>query len=266
MEGWLLVGVEGDVYIVKGDEEPFPLVYAVPRLIGGVKIHAEPQEVCSYMPCSRDPCLEGASAPLLNPSRYTLVDPFEALERLPPETPLARAARRLADEFLERGFMVGLTGSLAYNPGSAHDIDLIVYGDADDAYEVLLELRRRNTTTNPYEPWRLLEGVYMGLPYSIRLMRRRAPRRCMRGRVTGRICVEGSVAYSDAYATPAIYEVRTPQEASFLVKTYRMRYSEIPAGSRVRVCGHLEEYEGFEILVPDRGGYISVLDIVYQLG
>ncbi len=265
MEGWLLLG-GGSVYIVKGDEEPLPRVYAVPRLLGGVKLHVDPRELCSYTECVEDPCLEGCLAPVVDPRRYRVVSPFEAAEGLSGGTRLEDAARELLSVFLREGFIAGVTGSLAYAPHLARDIDVVVYGLHEEAYELLRELRSSGLTSNPWEPWRLTEGLYRGVPYSIRLMRAASPRRCLRRRVAARgVCVEGVVVYSDAHATPSIY-ILDADGLEVVVATYRMRYSELPVGVRVRVCGVIEEHGGRTMLVPDREGVLEPLDIVYELG
>lgn len=273
VEGWLVR--TGDVVgFVKGCFHPLPRLVYTPRLLHGRKTWApRPQAVAAMTRCFDFP------VPVADPEAADLVSPLEAAENLMRGGCSTRACRagRLLVSLLEAAVgEVGVTGGLAYSPRSAGDVDLVVYGwrAAKRAYEALRELRERGIT-EPHlaggHGWsrsdealhsrlaarRLLFGRLNGVEYNVRLVPCTRPAPCTRVRSLGRGRAAGVVCSAVGYTTPAHYRVCGGQGA-VLVVTHRLRYMEIPVGSRVEVEGSLQEVCGMRVLTPDHGGWVSV--------
>jgi len=264
LEGWLVV-VKEDVFVVKDVEQPFPYLRVVPRFLNGRKVHVEPYELCRVVKCFVDPCLR-IKIPLLMPdSRSKIVSPFEAARSLDRcNSRVCQAALRLLELFQEVGFLAGISGSLAYKPCTANDIDIVVYGDSEEVYKFLKELRQGGVTKPLYPDTaysnRLLFGRFLDIPYSIRLVSITRPRPCIKRVLKRTVVFTAKIVDSISYTTPAYYLVNVEKGAysgaTLLVRTLRLRYTELNC-EYVVVKGVLEYTCNGIIVSPDINGYIA---------
>ncbi|RLG84473.1 MAG: hypothetical protein DRO40_01050 [Thermoprotei archaeon] len=165
---------------------------------------------------------------------------------------------------------------------TANDIDLVIYGEknCEKAYRLLLDLRADGVTRalqgmdlikeymskhkdiqlSDYEFLRknsVLQGVYKGVRYSIRLVPyEKGVNECI-DEVNDFIEYKGLVEIVRvirSYTTPAYYEVRLLNtDKTVLMATYRLRYTELEKGIAAYVYGRLETHNDKEVLVPDHG-------------
>ena len=238
-----------------------------------------------------EPCLGGRAVPTVDPSRARIVSPIDIAKSLAScKKPLCRAALELL-EYLTSGGVdyVGVTGGLAYNPSTANDIDLVVYGarNTEKAYALLRELRAEGATgplLSPGHGWansdwdlhqrlarqRLLMGMYKGYEYNIRLVDCTVPAPCRPHMLRGRARVIGRILGGSTFTTPALYILslfepvscnKTPVRMLY-VESFRLRYTEIPLGAVIEAWGVLEERKpGFCVLVPDWEGGIKLVKL-----
>ncbi len=274
VEGWIVVGGGGErLGYVKGCFHPLPYYFVAPRVGGWYRLAATK-------------CLYGVEAPVALLEEESLLSPFEAariaLSRCS-RGRVCRAFRGLYEELVSAAGEAGATGSLAFKADRAGDVDLVVYGYRRGwrAYRRLLEMRVRGVTV-PFrgrgKGWssgdyvlhvffaerRVLQGFYMGVPYTVRIVACTKPSPCPPRRVVGRVAVEAVITGGESYYTPAVYSlevVRGYHTSRLLMVTHRIRYQEIPPGTRVAVEGSLEEVCGVRAYIsPDRGGRVSPLD------
>lgn len=264
LEGWLIVAKK-NIFIVKDVEQPLPYLRVIPRLLNGRKVHVEPHKLCTITKCLVDPCLH-VKIPLFMPdSKSKVISPFEAANSLNDcNNKVCRAAARLLELFQEVGYLAGISGSLAYKPHSANDIDIVVYGSSEEAYMFLKELRQEGVTRplypdNTYSN-RLLFGRFLGVPYSIRLVSVTKPRPCIKRVLERPIVFSAKVIDSVSYTTPAYYLVKVEKGVYngiiLLIRTLRLRYTELNC-KYVVVKGVLERVCGNMIVSPDVNGYIT---------
>ncbi|HIP85379.1 MAG TPA: hypothetical protein EYH17_01895 [Pyrodictium sp.] len=267
LEGWLIVA-KNNVFIVKDVEQPFPYLRVVPRLLNGRKIHVEPHKLCTITRCLVDPCLNVKIPLFMLDSSSKVISPFEAANSLNNcKSKVCYAAKCLLELLQEVGYLAGISGSLAYKPYTANDIDIVVYGNSEEAYMFLKELRQEGITkplypNNIYSN-RLLFGKFLGIPYSIRLVSVTKPRPCIRRVLERQITFVAKIVDSIPYTTPAYYLVEVEKgvyaETMLLIRTLRLRYTElnckyvIVKGVLERVCDNL-------IVSPDVNGYIVCSD------
>ncbi|ABM80710.1 hypothetical protein [Hyperthermus butylicus] len=287
VEAWL-IRTRYTIGFVKGCFHPLPRLFYVPRIVEGSKTWREPWRLALKDPdvmVGSEPCLGGRAVPTADPLHVKMVSPVDAVRSLTVcERPLCRAALELL-EYLESGGAdyVGVTGGLAYNPDSASDIDLVVYGakNTEKAYRILEELRAEGVTAplhglghgwthddwvlhQKLAPQRLLMGLFRGYEYNVRLVDCTTPAPCKPLIVRGRLRVTGRIIGGSPTTTPAIYilSLFKPVQCGKVlarvlhVETFRLRYTEIPVKAVIEAWGVLEEREpGFCVLVPDwRGG------------
>jgi len=187
--------------------------------------------------------------------------------------------------------LVGVTGSLAYSPEDAEDIDLVAYGPRiERVYKALRDLRE-DAITQPFRgrghAWsdydyllnniiasrRLLFGYYKGFEYNVRLVYCTKPVRCIPIRVLGRARLEADIVSSISFSTPALYTLRIRKifdtDISLLngleyiqMITFRLRYMEIPVSSRIIVRGEIESLEGVPRIIPDHGGFVRIVSLL----
>lgn len=289
VEGWLVVS-KAFTGFVKGCFHPLPRLRFIPRIVSGAKTWSPVKAINMLRAVDpglvgRDPCT-GHDVPLLDPNKaggnVRLVSPLDAAAALARcSLPICRAALDLLELLRGEGVrLVGVTGGLAYDPASAGDIDLVVYGQrqVDLAYQALARLRAEEVTEEAPpggHGWsvldrelalaargRLLLGLYRGFEYSIRLVPCTMPTACTRIRVRGMARLRGRLCGGVAYTTPAFYRLCSSDSgvADVVVVTYRLRYMELPEGIPVEVYGRLEEWCGGGLyVVPDIGGYVKLL-------
>lgn len=263
LEGWIVVAKK-DVFIVKDVEQPLPYLRVVPRLLNGRKVHVEPHRLCTVTRCLMDPCLH-VEIPLLMPdSKSKVISPFEAAKLLNDcSNRVCRVASRFLELFQEVGYLAGISGSLAYKPHSANDIDIVVYGNSEEAYTFLKELRQKEATkplySNDTYSKRLLLGRFLGVPYSIRLIPVTNPRPCIKRVLERPVTFSAKVIDSISYTTPAYYLVKVEKGmyngTVLLIRTLRLRYTELSC-RRVVVKGVLERVCNNMVVSPDVNGYI----------
>jgi len=275
VEAWL-VKASDFIGFVKGCNHPLPEYIVVPRIVKGSKTwSAVHPRLAKETPCFDFPVsVAGPSARFLSP-----VDAAQRLRRNC-ASGVCRAALELLDALASAvGWdSVGVTGSLAYSPEQADDIDIVVYGYGKvlEAYRVLAELRGSGLT-RPYlgrgHAWsredrllhaklarkRLLFGVFQGYEYNVRLVTCTSPAPCTRVRSLGHIEVRGRLCSALGFTTPAHYMLCTTGGHRVHIVTYRLRYSELPLGVMLEVRGLRQELCGRELVTPDHGGYIRIV-------
>lgn len=241
----------------------------------------------------KHPCLGGRSALIVHPENVNLVSPIEAARNLRSRcfSKICRAALEFL-EYLsaEGGDLVGVTGSLAYDSEKAEDIDLVAYGPRiERVYKALHDLRE-DGITRPFRgrghAWsnsdyllnsiiaskRLLFGYYKGFEYNVRLVYCAKPARCIPIKVLGKAVLEADVVSSTSFSSPAFYMMRIRKildtDVALLTGlehiqmiTFRLRYMEIPVGSRVIVRGEIETLEGVLRIIPDHSGFVHVVSM-----
>lgn len=257
--------VKENVFIVKDVEQPFPQLRVVPRLLNGRKVHVEPHNLCRVVKCFVDPCLR-TKIPLFMPdSKSKIISPFEAAKSLNEcNSRVCRAASRLLELFQEVGYLAGVSGSLAYKPYTANDIDIVVYGDSEEVYMFLKELRQEGITkplySNNIYSNRLLFGRFLDVPYSIRLVSVVKPRPCIKRVLERTVVFSAKIIDSISYTTPAYYLVSVERGAysgtTLFVRTLRLKYTELNC-KYVVVKGVLERTCNSMIVSPDINGYIT---------
>ncbi len=282
VEGWL-AKTRRSLGFVKGCHQPLPRLFYTPRLVEGVKTWNPPRGLVIDEAAAWSTTRCGIESYILDPSRALLHAPWEAAAGLRScDAPICRAALGLLELLgLAPGEPPGgVTGGLAYSPGSASDIDLVVYGlgAGEEVYRALRDLREDGVTAPLWgrgHGWsaadeglhealataRLLQGVYRGFVYEVRVTACTAPSHCPRIHVEGWAVVEGVVCGGLGYTTPSLYRVCGAGGEEWLVMSYRLRYTELPRGLRVRVGGQVQRLCGLRVLVPDHGGSVEPLGL-----
>ncbi|RUM47605.1 MAG: hypothetical protein DSY37_01880 [Hyperthermus sp.] len=286
VEGWM-VRTRSTIGFVKGCLHPLPYLYYVPRVIAGIKLYDEPGITSAVKFAEpelirEDPCL-GLRTTLVHIKEAGFTTPWDAARRL-----LKTCKRRICQtalsliEQIENAnprVLVGVTGSLAYNPTEAEDIDIVAYSqpsELQDVYRLLAELREEGYL-KPYHgeghQWsssdkelnlrlsekRVLLGIVDSFEYNVKLVACLAPARCVRLRRIGETVWRGRVCTSINYTIPSLYVICNGGRRVNML-TYRIRYTEIPAGVDIEVRGWLEEWcSGLKVLVPDHGGHVKLL-------
>ena len=282
VEAWL-ARTRRSLGFVKGCHQPLPRLFYTLRLVDGVKTWAPPRGLAIDEAVAWRATRCGIESYILDPARASLVAPWEAAAGLRGcSAPACRAALELLELLgLAPGEPPGgVTGGLAYSPGRAGDLDLVVYGAraGEEVYRALRDLREDGVTAplrGRGHGWsaaderlhgalasaRLLQGVYRGFVYEVRVVACTAPSHCPRIHVEGEAVVEGTVCGGAGYTTPSLYRLCGAGEAEWLVMTYRLRYTELPRGLRVRVRGQVQVLCGLRVIVPDHGGSVEPLGL-----
>jgi hypothetical protein len=115
---------------------------------------------------------------------------------------------------------------------------------------------------------RVLQGLYKGFEYNVKIVVCRKPTPCKPVKYLGKVIIKGILEPLVAFTQPATYKliiedyeapVRMKEIRYILLYTLRLRYTEIPQ-IRVEVKGDLEIWPGgIFVVVPDVGGYIKPL-------
>ena len=280
---------------MKGCFHPLPGFFFVPRVVSGKKVHRPiiANHSNQGLNLVRHPCLGGRRAFIVHPGNARLLSPIMAAKNL--KTMCSSKLCKAALDFLEylsaegEG-LVGVTGSLAYDPRNAEDIDLVAYGPRiERVYKALRDLRKDGITlpfrgrghawsdsdyylNNVIASQRLLFGRYKGFEYNVRLVYCTKPARCTPIKVLGEAVLEADIVSSISFSTPAFYlmrirrvlgtDVALPTRLEHMhMMTFRLRYMEIPTGSRVMVKGEIESLEGVLRIVPDHVGFVHILSL-----
>ena len=274
IEGCYFEDVYGDLYAVKGLVHPPGRLYAVPRVIGGVKVK-DLNTAVGYVRAVRPEYLFNdpytgrvvAAVPLEFVSRGI----YPSRRAVGPRS-LVEAAEELAGHISGFANDFGFTGSLLTGFfGREPDIDIVVYGGRE-AYEGLRRLRAEGVTSPvdserqrillesradtskavemlALEPRKVLTGVFKGFLYTLKVV----PRvfweswEEMRCRPLG--LVEASlkvVDSSEGFYTPGRYMVKglVQNIPCSEVVFFRSRFAEnAETGEMVRVRGLLERVE-----------------------
>jgi hypothetical protein len=290
VEGWILQA-DGTVSFVKGCQHPLPRLFVTLRLLGGRKLWSPlppVEELPAAYRVEESRCLGGQPALTADPARARLLSPLEAVAAVKAcSRSICRAALELLELLATSGEdCIGVTGGLAYSAGSANDIDLVVYTSKPGrVYQLLIDLRAEGRTkplTRLGHGWgrydvllheatrtvRVLQGLYGGFEYNVKIVACRKPVRCKPISHLGSVKARGWLEPLSPFTVPATYRLLVEsyegpplslEPSSLLVYTLRLRYTEIPR-LRVEVKGSLELWPGrVAVLEPDRGGYVKPL-------
>ena len=255
LEGFLVLTRDA-VWVVKG-VDACEEVIAYPRYdLRGRKLPRELKEALVEERKGPSDCAP-VPVPRLSPREGELLDPRWLLDSDP-------KAKEFASLF---PCEAGLTGSRALgNEGG--DIDLVFYDHScfEDVVEVLRELKAKGLLREVEGKWdglgprarllrkkySVLEGVWEGTPFSIRLvLGPRAPRRPV---AVGWVRVRGRVVRSDPFTPTTIV-----LDDGTVVESLRLQHSEVPIGYEVEVRGLLEvRTDGVRVSLPP-GGKLEIL-------
>ncbi|ABU81233.1 hypothetical protein [Ignicoccus hospitalis] len=256
LEGFLAV-YRGFVWVVKGVDVCEEGVIAYPRYdLKGRKLEKDVVDNLVRSALELTDCAP-RPVPLLPLGETELVDPRHLLEADP-------AAKDFASLF---PCEVGLTGSRALGMGGG-DVDLVVYDEScfNDVIETLRELKAKGEI-GPYEgkwdalgprarrkrkEYSVLEGVWKGIPYSIRLVK--GPRSPRRPVAVAQVIRRGVVVRSDPYTPTQIV-----LHDGTVVESLRLQHAELPRGYEVVIEGILEvRADGVRVSLPP-GGRLEIL-------
>ncbi|MEM1950304.1 MAG: nucleotidyltransferase domain-containing protein [Candidatus Caldarchaeum sp.] len=276
VEGCYLVDFHGDVYAVKGLVHPPSRVYAVPRVVKGVKVKDFSQALDYVLRERPDYLFDDPYT-----GRVVIAIPENMILRrlYPVKTPqgpskLVSAAEELAQHLSEARVEFGFTGSLltGYTTEKS-DIDIVVYGEGRKAYEVFSKLRREGFTKPvtaenltillesrrdtakavemaAAEQRKVLTGVFRNVLYTVKIVPENfwetwEDTRCKP--IQNYEAVVEVVDDSTAFYTPGRYGVRVVEgdeigrECREIIY-FRSRFAEMAEkGCRVRVRGLLEK-------------------------
>ncbi|BEP17093.1 hypothetical protein PYJP_04450 [Pyrofollis japonicus] len=293
VDSWI-VKLSNAIGFVKGCFHPLPFLFFVPRYVEGMKIWSIADALSKLRPdevlIKRCRCLGHRKALFVDSRRVSIISPLEAVKGLKEcSTAICKAARDLVEYISTVTDLVGITGGLAYNPRTASDIDVVVFGSRiDDVYKLLVEMRKEGIT-KPYSgtghAWshedmklhnllsrrRVLIGMYNGFEYNVRLIYCCRPAHCTPFKLLGEAEIRARILSSTNYSTPSIYllsvvsikgkywENILPNKLYML--TYRIRYMEIPNNAVIDIMGSLEEQEGLIRIVPDHDGFVKLVSM-----
>jgi len=248
LEGFL-IKYKGYVWVAKGVDECSHII-AFPRYdLRGRKLDQNVVKLLARNVLGTSDC-SPVPVPTLDPDLVEPLDPRSLIDADP-----------IAKEF-SKFFPceAGLTGSRAFGRGGG-DVDLVFYDNTcfNDVIEILKELKKKGVITAPQrgkwdglgkravklrKRYTLLEGTWMGVPYSIRLVKGpRSPRRPVRLKwdvVTGRVLVSTST-------TPTLIRL----DSGVMIESLRLQHAEVPPGSRIKVRGTWElRTDGLVLTLP----------------
>ncbi|GAB6148346.1 hypothetical protein [Stetteria hydrogenophila] len=262
IDGWIVRAAWGGVdayWVVKGYEHPEWGVVAVPYRVMGRRLPSRPDPALFPGLEARLDCM-GREVPVI-PRRavYAVVDPESALRLRLRDLP------EPVRELVEHVEAEGLTGSWAVaaeRPGS--DVDLITFNRG--AYEALRDLAAegslkpcpREPKWGPKPPPRagLLDACYKGVPFTLRILRRREPLPCTARRWLTR-WHRGPVELrptGEEFLVPARYDAYIPGLGWVTLETWHTRYQELPPGVyEARLALYYVDGDGY-VASPDLHG------------
>jgi len=258
LEGFL-VRYKGYVWVVKG-VDACSHVIAFPRYdLRGKKLDRDVVDLLTRDALRTSDC-SPVPVPALDPDEAEVLDPRSLIDA----DPIAKEFSKLFP------CEAGLTGSRIFGRGSG-DVDLVFYDDScfGDVIEVLKELKEKGVVTSPLlgkwdglgeraaklrRRYALLEGVWKGTPFSIRLVKGpRSPRRPVRLKWD---VVEGRVLVSTP-TTPTLIRLDT----GVTIESLRLQHAEVPPGSLVKVKGTWEMRTDGLVLTLPRGARLEIVAI-----
>jgi hypothetical protein len=238
-EGYF-VKYRGCIWAVKGCRHPEGFAVAVPRKCGEVKVKKLSDSIAlvrlKFPELIRYDPIIGYEVPMVPLRDAEVLDPFEAEVNDP-----------LAREFM--GLLkgkVGVTGSLLYD--SRHnDMDFLSF---DESHYLALRNLREIGITGPLteareeeaealtvdcfkklKAIRVLEGTFRGTPYTFKIVKCVDEALVLRTSVVeGTFKITGLVK---PYSLPVIYAAEGPLKG--FLKSYRIRFTELPEGLELRV-------------------------------
>ncbi len=299
IEGYIVEAL-GMLWMVKGCYQPPQYVIALPRYgYGGSRIHSLllSLSIAAELGCiAVDRCLKRAVPVIPRPAILHVLNPLDAVSRSTLDT---RAREFIEIITYESGLDtsdIGITGSYLAKTVvrniAPRDLDIIVYGEEASVklYRALSKLRREGITepanakqfkpgSVSVESWlrlarrRVLEGVYKDLEYSVRAVRCVEEEPCTSWvEVVERTKLLIEITeHVSPFIMPYMYRVRVLRvekdpkgvlEKGMTINTtsQRMRFSEIPLGTKLRVETTLLLMDSEPVLDLDRPGtYVEVL-------
>ena len=285
IEGWIARTATGTIGFIKGCFQPDNnMYYFSPRIV-----HIDDIKKDQAVFYRRDACLGGKKVYMLDARRAELYSPIELKKKLKSCRRKICVDAREFIEYLPGDDRIGVSGRLGYDPENAHDIDIIVYGqrEGEKVYKALIDLREDKVTEpfygvgrgwSKYDAYlnklvaerRVIFGLFRGVEYNVRIVPCVCPQKCIPRRTISRIATIGVLVDNRlSFTTPAYYIVRLDREVRvgrfriewiFLV-TYRLKYSDLPAGLAVEIEGDLELFESLVSIVPDHRGYVKPLTL-----
>ena len=293
IEGYIVEAL-GMLWMVKGCYQPPQYVIALPRYgYGGSRIHSllSSLSIAAELGCiAVDSCLKRAVPVIPRAAILRVLNPLDAVSRSALD---ARAREFIEIIACESGLDtsdIGITGSyLAKTVVRSivpRDLDIIVYGEEAGArlYRALSKLRREGITepasakqfkpgSMNVESWlrlarrRVLEGVYKDLEYSVRAVRCVEEEPCTSWiEVIGRTKLLIEITeHVSPFIMPYRYRARVlriekdpkgilREGMTIDITSQRMRFSEIPLGTKLRVETTLLFVDGEPVLDFDRPG------------
>lgn len=279
IEGYVIKLKDGSYWVVKGCYQPENGVIAVPRYINGLKIkklseafnviRRKYNHFVKYVTCL------GKEVPVVpydfiekvyNPLNYT-----EYIRSKHESMKIYKKALELAEIFKHAfNHEIGITGSLIISKASeSSDIDLVLYGISEECshviakklmkmfkqgilkhmskYDFLEELNEVGEVIDAKDHMelikhKLLQGIYDGFKYTLRLIRCNEPEECNTPTETvGYIDVYGIIINdSAAFLTPTEYDIKILKVSSltFLselpqvkLHSLRVRFTELGSGT-----------------------------------
>ncbi|MCS6783997.1 MAG: nucleotidyltransferase domain-containing protein [Candidatus Caldarchaeum sp.] len=271
VEGCYLVDVFSDVYAVKGLVHPPGRIYAVPRIIEGVKVKSVREGfafVAEKNPAYvfQDPYL---GRPVIAVPETSVKQPIYPSKAIKGPPRLVEAAIQLSHILSDAGVEHGFTGSLLLGTADEKsDIDIVIYGDEKhyravkklrqqdilkpvdaEAIQILSESRLDTPKALPTietERRKILTGKYAGFLYTMKII----PETSWENRDDTAIIPEKPyettveiVDDSFSFYTPCRYGVRNIGGELEVVEviSFRSRFSEMGVrGDRLTVRGLLE--------------------------
>jgi predicted nucleotidyltransferase len=274
-EGWLLKDWDRNVvWLVKGYEHPTEGYVAIPYR----KVYSgEPwnlRGLTRYLECVGREVQVVPRSP-----EISVVDPSEALKQATIPAPLRELLEQLDPEW------AGLTGSRALGAAKpSSDFDILVYSSRpSELYKVLEDLAAESKIkeceanirySKVGDTWssqefrllhsfKLLDSCYMGVPYTLRMLRYAEERECKSSyRSLG--WSEGLIRLAESgekFLVPATYTTTiVGVNAPVTLVTWRTRYQELPPG--LYLARGLLQASGSDLyLVPDIRGYVKPLEV-----
>ncbi len=277
IESWIietnLLGLR-ELWMVRGYRHPCNHIVASPYMIGGRRVKQYdwstiPGWLVEYIPCI------GRVAPLIPRGKVVRVIDPESVLRIR-RNDLPKAIIELLDIITPE--WAGVTGSWAIlEERFSSDVDILIYGDHDDMYRALLDLRVEGKiepcrVTERYQKvkdmlsWssysklvklRVLDSCYKNTPYTLKILRKLEMEACEGiiaeiGVYIGPLKI---VKALESHLTPARYIVDI-NGVDVLMESWHTRFMELPEGSYV---GYLKLFynKGVVVASPDIVGWLE---------
>ncbi|AFZ71064.1 hypothetical protein Calag_1355 [Caldisphaera lagunensis DSM 15908] len=281
-EGWHIKTKHNNkeiIWIIKGYEHPKEGFISIPYRISGKRvnineIYEEIKDYYLYLDCV------GKEVPVVK--RNEILKYYDPKEIFIKNVNILPKNIIELVEFLKVEY-AGLVGSylLGYQKKNS-DVDLILYGNNNEIYENLLQMKREGLifncidrydkvsdtmTRSEYELFaqrRVLDSCYKGIPYTIRILRQIYSEECRSIYKTLK-SFKGEIEIYDNkenFLVPSIYLANSIDLGKVEIMTWHTRYMELPLG-RYYIEGvvQLNVKDNRLIVVPDQGGRIDPIEI-----